>query len=212
MSAETFANQSTTFESRFGTGGPGLNAITREKVGWLPADRIYTLTQNPGDEFNVQVPIGPLDNAESRFNLMVKVQANGVRRGLPPVTYTIEYRPRAGWDSGLPADEVVIHSIRDGDVPRIIWATRNTQGWVPDRTFVDAARGLVISIVQTTPTMASVAIYSTFRSTWRTVSVRATFDHKVDLAKGLRSIATMVGYPSDSLRARLLNYPPQLPP
>lgn len=211
MSARTFANQPTTFPSRFGTGGPGLNAITREKVGWLAADRIYTITQNWGEEFGVQVPIGPLDSAESPFNLMVKVKANGVRPGPAAVTYTIEYRPRAGWDSGLPADEVVIHIIRDGDVPRIIWATRDTQGWVPGQTFVDEARGILISVVQATPTMASVMVSSTLRRAWRQISVRATFAHKVDITDGLRPIAPMPGLPSDSLRARLLNHPPQLP-
>jgi hypothetical protein len=110
MSADTFGSGSTcgyanpTFQrSPFGQSGPGLIAPYRAWFGWIPASRIR-YTAGPAT-----VTLAALDDASRPGDLMVQVPI-----GLSSAIYTVEFRRRAGWDQGLPADAVVVHQVLPG--------------------------------------------------------------------------------------------------
>jgi hypothetical protein len=100
----SYANVFSKPTTRFGNGGPGLNAYHVDRMGWLPRSRMITFgadgatsstitlaalghTATPGP-FLVRVPFDPSD---------------------PFHYYTVEYRRKDGWDSGIPADTLLIH-------------------------------------------------------------------------------------------------------
>jgi hypothetical protein len=230
MSASNFANLPASFQGTLGTSGPGLNAITRESFGWLPENRIWKTTNNPGDDWSLQVGVAGLDNPASPYNLMLKITSNGIYNGLAvyPLTYTVEFRPRTGWDAGvttggvatgIATGAVVVHKVLEGDHPRILWSSGNkagwnTQGWVPGDSFVDLARSLAINVVFLADdnSEASVFIVAGANARVPMISVRKTLAHKFDLTKGLRAIKPSPPFLPDSLRARLLDNPPQFAP
>ena len=216
MSAENFANLPSTFQSRFGTAGPGVNALTRENVGWLAPARVSTITQNLGEEFGTQMSIAALDNLASSGAGLAKITSGGSFAGapLPQMTYTVEFRPKIGWDGGIPADAIVIHMIREGDVARIAWSPDGNQDWVPNSRFFDVARGLALSVVFVAPdkSKADIFISSGRRALLPKMSVRKTLAHKFDLKNGLRAITPRPPFPRGSVRGMLLDNPPQIAP
>ena len=114
---------------------------------------------------------------------------------------------------------MAIHMVRDGEHPRIAWSSGNkagwnTQGWVPGDTFVDLARSIAIDIVFLADdnSAASVFIVAGANAKLPMISVRKSLAHKFDLTKGLRSIRPASPFPSNSLRAKLLDNPPQFAP
>jgi len=86
--------------------GPGLNAPTLHKFGWLPDDRVLTHhpTSGPltGDRI---VRIAALNRPEVNLPLMARVVT------LDRI-YTVELRQRTGWDRGITRDAVLIHELR----------------------------------------------------------------------------------------------------
>jgi hypothetical protein len=230
MSAKTFASLPATFQGTFGESGPGLNAVTREGFGWLPQNKIWKTTHNAGEDWSVQIEVAALDSPVSPFNLMLKITSAGIYNGiaLAPLTYAVEFRQKTGWDAGMTTGAVAtkiapgavaIHMIRDGDHPRIAWSSGNkagwnTQGWVPGDSFVDLARSMAINIVWIAEdnSAASVFIVAGTNARLPMISVRKSLAHKFDLTKGLRAIKPSPPFPSDSLRARLLDNPPQFAP
>lgn len=104
--------------------------------------------------------------------------------------------------------------IREGDHPRIAWSSRNTQDWVPTDRFVDLARSMLIDIVWIADdkSAARVFVASGTDAKLAMISVRKSLAHKFDVSKGLRAINPSAPFPSTSLRARLLDNPPQFAP
>jgi M6 family metalloprotease-like protein len=95
MSAGTFAGLPATFDSKFGPAGPGLNAVTRESLGWLPENRIWKTAHNPGEDWSVQTEVAALDNPVSALNLMLKITATGIYNGSAPDARLIKLLIRA---------------------------------------------------------------------------------------------------------------------
>ena len=232
MSNGIFGGLPATFNCNLGSGpcGPGLNAPNREGLGWLPESRIYKVDHKAGENWSVQVPVAPLDMPASPDNLMLKITSDGVFNGqpVPPMDYTFEFRQRSGWDanittgalgSNMAPGAVAIHMIRGGDHPRIAWSAGNkagwkTQGWIQGDSFVDLARSLAINVawIPADFSTASVFIVAGVNATLPMISVRKSLAYKFDVSKGLRQIKPSPPFPGDSLRAILLDNPPQFAP
>ena len=215
MSAEAFGGQPAMLSGRFGAAGPGMNALTRERLEWLPEEKVSTITHNPGQDFSVRVSVGALDNQAVPAVSLVKITSGGSANGAPlaAMTYLVEFRPKTGWDAGVVADAVVIHMMRDGDVARIAWSADN-QAWQANSTFSDLARGIAISVVFIAPDRSKADILVSAGASARlpAISVRKSLTHKFDLTGGLRAIRPQPPYRPDSVRDRLLDNPPQLAP
>lgn len=86
--------------------GPGLNAPTLYKLGWLTENRVFTF----------RVPAGPVIGGQT-INLVAlnRPEINGylmARILTPNHTYTVEFRQATGWDSGIGRDGVLVHELR----------------------------------------------------------------------------------------------------
>lgn len=90
--------------SDFTPAGPGLNAPTLYRMGWLPEDRIVKY-----NAANTTAPLSvnllALNRPEEQGTLMVLIQS-------PNHLYTVEFRRPSGWDTGIPRDAVLIHELR----------------------------------------------------------------------------------------------------
>jgi hypothetical protein len=216
MSAEAFGGLPATFNTRLGRAGPGLNALTRERLGWLPESKTSTIRHNPGEDFSMPVSVGALDNLAVPASALVKITSGGSVNGapLPAMTYLVEFRPKISWDAGTSVDAVVIHMLREGDVARIARSAANSQAWQPGSTFADLARGITISVVSvaTDRSKADIVVSTGARARLPVMSVRKTLGQKFDLKAGLRAIRPSPPFRPNSVRDRLLANPPQLAP
>jgi hypothetical protein len=84
--------------------GPGLNAPTLYKLGWLSDDRVFTFRPAPGVP-NQTVQLVALNRPELSGYLMARVVT-------PNHVYTAEFRQTTGWDTGIGRDGVLIHELR----------------------------------------------------------------------------------------------------
>ena len=216
MSAESFGGLPATFATPLGGAGPGLNALTRERLGWLPESKTSTIRHNPGEDLSVPVLVGALDNRALPASALVKVTSGGSVNGapLPAMTYLVEFRPKTGWDAGTSGDAVVIHMVREGDVARIARSAAASQAWQPNSTFTDQARGVAISVVSVAAdkSTANIVVSTGARARLSVMSVRKTLGHRFDLKAGLRAIRPGAPFRANSVRDRLLDNPPQLAP
>lgn len=88
-----------TFYGRRGTSGPGLNAASLMKLGWLPEARTDTTGSS--------IVLAPLNRSERPGALAVRLRrADRV--------YTAELRSGSGWDTGVTEPAVLIHELRAG--------------------------------------------------------------------------------------------------
>jgi Gametolysin peptidase M11 len=97
-----------TFTGAYGAPtGPGLNAPYLERIGCLPAARVWT----PSAPSITSVNLAALNQPEAQGHLAVKIPA---RFNNPTRTnsYFVEFRQRRGWDRGLPGDVVLVHEVR----------------------------------------------------------------------------------------------------
>jgi Gametolysin peptidase M11 len=89
--------------------GPGLNAPTLYKLGWLTDDRVYTFRAPPGSPGPIvpgaRVKLASLNRPELDGYLMARILT-------PNHVYTVEFRQATGWDSGIGRDGVLIHELR----------------------------------------------------------------------------------------------------
>ena len=79
---------------------------------------------------------------------------------------------------------------------------------------MDLARSLAINVasIANDNSAASVLLVAGANATLPMISVRKTLAHKFDLSKGLRQIKPSAPFPANSLRAMLLDNPPQFAP
>lgn len=80
--------------------GPGLNAPTLQKLGWLSPDRIFTPSSLPSS-----ITLTALNHPENPDYLMARVLT-------PNHIYTVEFRQESGWDAGIGSSVVLIHELR----------------------------------------------------------------------------------------------------
>jgi Bacterial Ig-like domain (group 3) len=155
--------------------GPGLDAINLDFQGWIPAPRHYpfdngvpgqdTITLHSLSDPNALLGSGYLE-ARSPASVTIEDQSPNGSNGqpLPPTSpptcsgggyacttssyYTLEYREQTGWDSGFPADAIVLHLF--GNDNRSYWVDQLPYGhngllYVGDE-YVDAANNTYVAV------------------------------------------------------------------
>jgi hypothetical protein len=139
-------------DSTYGFLSPHIIAYDKDQLGWIPADRKYSVSP----QGVTTIELGALADPASKGYLLALISiANS-----PGRFYTVEARLRTGYDAALPADTVLIHEIDptrdppaklvnhlgDGD-------TRASAGmWLPGDVFVDAAGAVAVSVDGATAT------------------------------------------------------------
>jgi hypothetical protein len=89
------------------TAGTGLDVPNLLQMGWVPDSRIATYTIGaPDTTFTLNALSRPLGTAP----LTVKIPDF-------PFMFTVEYRQKDGWDAGIPADAVILHTYTAGANP-----------------------------------------------------------------------------------------------
>lgn len=148
MSAQHVYGFSTT---NFGNGGVGFNAFDRDKLGFIPRNRIRTFGANGVG--SATVPLAPLQVPSASGSLLVRVPFD------PSDLfhyYTVEFQRQLGWSQGIPADTVLIHEVQNGR-PTLL-RQLNVAGKPPVQHL--SANGVTIDVNSISGNAASVSITS----------------------------------------------------
>lgn len=108
---------------RFGRCGPLVCTGNLDRMGWLPASRVWT--EPTGGSFAQTVRLASLGHPEAPGYLAARVG------GL-----YVEFRTRDGWDAGIPRPTVLIHSMA-GENAVVLPADRANwvNDWQPGQTY-----------------------------------------------------------------------------
>jgi len=131
----------------YGSNGSGTIAYHHDLAGWIDPLRKLVAAPDASSTITLERLDQPVD---PNAYLMIEIAAD------PDTTYTVEARKQVGYDSGIPAEGVVIHDVsyqafvvdEDGD------GDPNDEGavWVPGETFTDAANGVSVTVDSDTGT------------------------------------------------------------
>src|SRR5262249_39937911 len=147
-----------------------------------------------------------LDHPEAQGTLMLRIAADGLFNGVQVsgIRYCVEFRPRRGWDAGIAETAIVIHIVRDGHHPRIVWSSQASQGWALKSRFVDLLRQIAVDVVSVATDMTTANVFVTGGSEvlLPAISVRRSLSRKFDLTRGAREVRVSAPLPTNSLRAR----------
>lgn len=134
-------------------GCPGQHTISAYKdgLGWIPAERKFVAT--PGTSRSITLSGLSREPTGSDY-LMAQIPIGGSNTHF----YTVEARVRAGYDTKLSADAVIIHEV---DTTRVFNggnhvaqavsdSNGNPRAWQIGQTYRDEANGIIISIVSST--------------------------------------------------------------
>jgi hypothetical protein len=132
-----------TFRNKYGDNGPGMNAFNLNKLGAIPARRIWTSTGKAGSS---TITLAALHRPEADGYLMASIPpAPGSKS---KTSYTVEFRQKKAWDAGIPADTVLVHEVRDNGLgyllSRIERADPAAIQVLPGQSFTVAARKLTV--------------------------------------------------------------------
>ena len=131
--------------------GPTLNAISRERLGWLHRSRV----RNFGSQISAEtVTLAPINRQDIDGYQLVRLLApSRDSNQVMPSTYTIEFKEPAGWDRGFLYPHVIIHEIRTDGLVRLL--TDFHGGHLdldPDSEFVSPNSTVVIRLLGIDPT------------------------------------------------------------
>ncbi len=84
-----------------GPAGPDMNATTKDRQGFIPADRIKTVRRGT----TTHVRLAALNRPEANGHLMVRIPKGSSDGG----SYTVEFRQKSFWDRGIDDDTVLVH-------------------------------------------------------------------------------------------------------
>jgi hypothetical protein len=128
-------------DAPYGVAGPGLGVAQRDRLGWLPAERVVTYTRDS----TMTVTLAPEDAPVISGKLLIKIPIGDKgEKGY----YTVEYIQKTGWNRAIALDHaVLIHEVHADD-PTVTWeVSRNIYGaWVPGQVFFDPMNRVRISI------------------------------------------------------------------
>jgi hypothetical protein len=91
----------------WGGGPPFPNAYHLDEMGWLPQSRVFTLGLN--GILSGTVTLAALTHPSASGNLLVRIPFDS---NDPFHYYTIEYRTVDSWDSGIPANTILINEVK----------------------------------------------------------------------------------------------------
>ena len=90
------------------TAGPDLNASSKILLGWMPAKDVQWFNFADISSSPMTLTLGRFDQPDGANPLVVGVRLVDGR------FYTVEFRPKAGWDRAIPSDGVMIHRVELG--------------------------------------------------------------------------------------------------
>ena len=137
--------------ANFGNGGVGFNGFQRDKLGWLPKNRILTFGADGVSRSTVT--LAPLQDPAAAGPLLVRVPFDP---GDVFHYYTVEYQRQQGWSRGIPGDTVLIHEVQNGR-PTLL-RNLGARGKPPLQSL--SANGVTISVNRVSGNAATVTISS----------------------------------------------------
>lgn len=144
MNIYTFAT------ARFGVSAVGLNGYFRDKLGWLDSARVLTLG---GDGVATRtVRLSALEDAASASPQVIRIPFDPADR---QHMYTVEFRRRTGWSAGIPANQVLIHEIKNG-TPYLL----RTRGGTRAPVQALSANGVTVRVVASAVASVDVRVSS----------------------------------------------------
>ncbi|KAF9343334.1 hypothetical protein BGX26_005899 [Mortierella sp. AD094] len=135
----------------------GFGGYQRDKLGWIPIDRILTIGSD--GQSSHKVTLAPMSDPTQSGYLYVRMPFD-------PADlfnyYTVEFRTQTQWDTGILKDTVLIHEVRKfqfGPVifmASVVFRTNGGQNRDPAQSLV--ADGIVIKVARTGTKTATVSI------------------------------------------------------
>jgi hypothetical protein len=101
--------------SSWPSAGPGINAPTVHRSGWMASNRVFTVSSGQSGNFNVT--LAAVNQLGIQGHLLARVIA-------PDRIYTAELRHPSGWDQGAVTAQVYIHELRS-----LFTASQNGWRW-----------------------------------------------------------------------------------
>lgn len=153
--------------------GPTLNAISRERLGWLHRSR----TRNLGNPMSAEtVVLAPLNRQDINGYLMAKFLAPSRDPAqTASSTYTIEFKEPVDWDRGFLHPHVILHEIRADGLVRLL--TNFHGGHLdldPNSEFVAPNSSVVVRLlgIDTAAHTATLRVWRLPQSGQRTVRIQ----------------------------------------
>ena len=162
--------------SQVGDKGPGLDALQLDKQGWIPSGRQYGFSNTAGNQATITLHAlsdpnalsgtGYLEATSPAAITIEDASPGGIAPTNPPTctgtgyqcttttNYSLEYRQQMGWDSGFPANAVLVHLLGQDVLPD----KKNVSYWVdstpnghngllyPGDEYVDATNNLYLGV------------------------------------------------------------------
>ncbi len=184
MSAMTFGNQTTTFMGAFGISGPGMNAPTLEKSGWLGSNQILDWDRTSSSTFR----IAALNEPTAAGLLMAKLHVDPIRH------YTVEFRRKKDWDQGIPNDTVLIHQVRADGLSYLMRGGGGAER-LAGQTYRDTTNNIAISVLSIDPATSTALINIGRNEVWVDFNFGGllelgSFNNPYDsLAEGVNAVA-----------------------
>lgn len=132
-----------------GPSGPGLQAASLRRLGWIPAGRV----DDPGPTSRVEtIRLAPVSEPSRPGALFARVE-------VPTGAYLVEYRVPTGFDRGIPRAAVIIREERGAQGRTYLVTRSNGNGdWVAGESFTDTRNFVRISVDDVAPEAATVTI------------------------------------------------------
>jgi hypothetical protein len=96
-----------TFKNKFGDNGPGMNACNLNRLGAIPASRIW---RPPSKSGSTTITLAALNRPDADGYLMASIPP--AAGAASKTAYVVEFRQKRGWDAGIPRDTVLLHEVR----------------------------------------------------------------------------------------------------
>lgn len=125
--------------------GPGLCAPQLQRLGWMPADRVKTVTPGIPAMAGGTIKLAALNRPDVKGYLMAKIVGPGGVR-------TVEFRQPTKWDRGLPGNAVLMHQIGGDGEPFFLGDYRAGQRWA------DLSNGISVVVEGIDPSSATATI------------------------------------------------------
>jgi hypothetical protein len=119
-------NVYSTMHAEYASTGPRLCAHFVHLKGWMPENRIWRMPESGGQRsFSQTLDIVALGHGEQPGYLMAQVDS-----------YTIEFRMKEDWDTGIPRPAVLIHQVKN-ETPYLIASNleKDIQDWQPGQSW-----------------------------------------------------------------------------